>query len=66
MESPALGTTDSALFRSVCMKMNYLAMDRIDLVFAAKEAARWMSQPTQIAMEMVKRIGRYLLRRPRL
>ena len=65
-ESPPLGAADVALFRSVCMRINYLAMDRIDLLFAAKEAARWMSKPTQVAMEMVKRIGRYLLRRPRM
>jgi len=65
-ESPTLDAGDTVLFRSVCMRINYLAMDRVDLLFAAKEAARWMSKPTQIAMEMVKRIGRYLMRRPRL
>lgn len=64
--SPTLGAAETALFRSVCMRINYLAMDRIDLLFAAKEAARWMSKPTQIAMEMVKWIGRYMMRRPRL
>eukprot|EP00959_Pyramimonas_sp_CCMP1952_P005214 109604-Pyramimonas_sp.AAC.1 len=40
--SASLGTAEASLFRSVCMRINYLAMDRIDLLFAAKEAARWM------------------------
>jgi hypothetical protein len=64
--SEDLGPAEASLFRSVCMRINYLAMDRIDLLFAAKEAARWMSRPTQTALEMVKRIGRYLMRRPRV
>ena len=48
------------------MRINRLAMDRIDLLFAAKEAARLMIKPTKIAMDMVKRIGRYLKGNPRV
>ena len=47
------------------MRANYLAMDRPDILFSAKEAARWMSKPTVAAMEIMKRLGRYLKLRPR-
>ena len=48
------------------MRINYLAMDRIDLLYAAKEAARSVAKPTVSAMEAIKRIGRYLLHAPRV
>ncbi len=53
-------------YRSICMRINYLAMDRPELLYAAKEAARWMAHPTATAMEMIKRVGRYLVGSPRL
>ena len=48
------------------MKMNYLAMDRPDLQYAAKEACRHMSRPTRASIEKLRRIAKYLMRRPRL
>jgi hypothetical protein len=53
-------------FRSVCMRIAYLAQDRPDLMYTAKELARWMARPNTLAWEMAKRCGRYVLGRPRV
>ena len=45
--------------------INFLAADRSDVQFASKEASRRMSAPRMCDWSMVKRIGRYLLGRPR-
>ena len=55
-----LSEAHARTYRSVCMRINCLAQDRPDILFAAEEMARWMSQPNTMA----KRCGRYLL--PRL
>ncbi len=60
-----MDTEAATMFRSVCMRINYLAQDRPDIMFTAKELARWMATPTTLAWEMAKRCGRYLLGRPR-
>ncbi|CAK0818994.1 unnamed protein product [Prorocentrum cordatum] len=54
------------MYRSVCMRLAYLALDRPDLQFSAKEAARVMQAPTVGGWEALKRMGRYLLGAPRL
>ena len=48
------------------MRASYLAEDRPEIRFAAKEAARWMSTPRTPGMEAVKRIARFLKGAPRL
>ena len=48
------------------MRTAFLAQDRPDIVNASKETARAMKEPTQVSLEMVKRIGRYLRGVPRL
>eukprot|EP00971_Amphidinium_carterae_P018998 374110-Amphidinium_carterae.1 len=40
-----LDDDSSTLYRSLCMRANYLSSDRPDISFASKEAARWMSSP---------------------
>ena len=40
-------------------------MDRAELQFAGKGAARGVANPTAADFEQIKRIGRYLKRRPR-
>jgi hypothetical protein len=52
-------------FRSIAARINYLAADRPDLMYSAKEACRQMANPTEGGWKMVKRIGRYLVGRPR-
>ena len=43
--------------RRVCMRINYFALDTSDILFAAKDMARRMSQPHTMPWEMAKRCG---------
>ena len=60
-----LGVKEATLFRSLCMRANYLSADRPELSFASKEAARHMAAPCEAGMALVKRISRFLLKHPR-
>ena len=53
-------------FRGVAARMNYLAQDRPDIAFAAKEVCREMAKPTTGSWRRARRIVRYLVRRPRM
>ena len=53
-------------FRSAAARTNYLAQDRPDIAFAAKEVCRDMACPTMRSWKKLKRIVRYLVRRPRV
>eukprot|EP00971_Amphidinium_carterae_P231303 4590081-Amphidinium_carterae.1 len=64
-DGSSLDDVRCTLYRSMCMRANYLSADRPDVSFASKEAARWMSKPCEAAERAVKRIGRYLKSRPR-
>ena len=55
-----------SLYRSLVMRIAYLAQDRGDLQYATKEHARGMSEPTEWYWPQLKRLGRYLLGRPRV
>ena len=64
-------TTDKPLaeakttpFRAVAARANYLAADRPDRQYAAKEVCRWMAKPTELAMQDLKRFARYLVGTP--
>ena len=57
---------DFTRYRALLARANYLAADRIDLIYAAKEWCRFMSKPTDVAMGALKRLARYLRARPRL
>ena len=48
-------------YRAWVARANYLAADRTDCLFAAKEVCRFMSKPTTLAMISLKRLCRYLL-----
>ena len=54
------------LFRGVAARLNYVGPDRPDMQFAAKEAARLMSSPGRCDRRILRNIGRYLIRRPRI
>ena len=64
-ESP-LDAAGRELYRSNTMRYAYLAQDRPELQFSAKELARSMQQPTVHDMNMLKRAGRFLLGARRL
>ena len=53
-------------FRALAARGNYLAVDRPDCQFGAKEICRFMSSPTMLSVEALKRLGRYLSGHPRL
>ena len=53
-------------FRAVAARGNYLAADRPDVQFPAKETCRFMSKPTELGLSGLKRLGRYLEGKPRL
>ena len=48
------------------MRASYLAQDRPDIQYAVKELARGMSSPTEADAQKLKRLGRYLLGKPRM
>ena len=52
-------------FCGVAARINYLAMDRSDLQFAAKELCRKMARPEPKDWDKASRIARYLKFRPR-
>ena len=64
--SAIINITESTHYRSVCARVNFLAQDRPDLQFASKFASKFMSNPTDKAMGVLKRIGRYLKGSPRM
>ena len=53
-------------FRGVAARAKFLAADRPDIIFAAKEICRFMAKPTNVALSAMKRLGRYLKSHPRL
>ena len=53
-------------YQSLCARCNFLAIDRMDIQFASKECCRAMSSPTLRDWAKLKRLGRYLLGKPRL
>ena len=64
--SPQLDALQTRKYRSVVMRAAYLSPDRPDLSYSTKELARDMQKPTEQSMTNLKRLGRYLKKRPRL
>ena len=55
-----------SMFVSMAAKLNYLAMDRVDIQFGTKELLRQVSAPTERDWVTLKRMVRYLVGVPRL
>ena len=66
MTSPQLDALETRHYRSVVMRAAYLSQDRPDLSCSTKELARDMQKPSEQSMTNLKRLGRYLKKRPRL
>ena len=60
-----LDRTDTARYRSIVARCNYVSTDRPDAQFSVKELCRDMSSPTLSSWSRLKRFGRYLKRHPR-
>ena len=56
-----LDASSASRFRALAARINYLAADRPDLQYSAKEVSRWMSKPCRHHWEPMKRLARYLL-----
>ena len=54
------------MYRSLVARLNYLAQDRPDLSYAAKELSRHMSAPSEKDWADLKKLGRYLVGCPRV
>ena len=57
----SLSHENTALFRSVAARANYLSQDRPDISYAVKEVCRHMAGPTELSLKALKRLGRYLI-----
>ena len=53
---------EAKVFRALAARANYLAADRLDIQFAAKEVCRDMAKPRRSSMTKMKRLARYLCR----
>jgi len=51
----------SRWYRSVVATLNYMSLDRPDLGFAVKEVCRSMSSPSELDVQKLKKIGRFLV-----
>ena len=65
MTSPQLNALQTRQYRSVVMRAAYLSQDRPDLSCSTKELARDMQKSTEQSVTNLKRLGRYLKKRPR-
>ena len=59
-------TKDAYHFRGLAARANYLAQDRADIQYAAKEICRGMAQPTKGHVKKLRRLARYLIGAPRV
>ena len=62
----ALEAEERTAYRALAARCNFLAIDRPDIQFAAKEISRHMSNPRRSDWNAVKRIARFLKGKPRL
>ena len=53
-------------YKSIVARANYLSMDRPDIQFSVKKLATSMCSPTNRNWQELKRLGRYLKKRPRV
>ena len=63
-ELPLTGDLAS-LFRAITARANYIAQDRADVQYAVKELCRKMATPAAGDLKKLKRLGRYLIGKPR-
>ena len=63
--SEKLTSVESTLYRSLVMKLAYVAQDRIDIAEAVKCLTRHMKEPRSGHMQELERLGRYLVKNKR-
>ena len=65
LQSGYLQSSEATAFRGIAARINYLALDRPNLQFAAKDIAKHMARPIALDWIKIKRAGRYLKGCPR-
>ena len=65
-DAEALGTREATDYRALAARGNYLSPDRPDIQYAVKECCRGMASPTRGDLKKLRRLGRYLVERPRM
>lgn len=61
-----LGDKEATMHRAITANALYLSQDRADIQYAVKELSRRMSKPDRADWDNLKRLGRYLVGRPRI
>ena len=61
-----MGRSESTSYRGLAARLNYLALDRPELQFAAQNVPEKMAAPREADSAKLKRVPRYVLRAPRL
>eukprot|EP00971_Amphidinium_carterae_P348030 6490283-Amphidinium_carterae.1 len=64
--SPPLKDEQVTAFRAAAARCMFLGQDRPDVAFAAKECCRGMSRPLELHLQLLKKVGRYLVGRKRV
>ena len=64
-QSEELQGEEATQYRALAARLNYLALDRADLQYSAKEISKFMAKPRSVDWLKIKRVGRYLLGAPR-
>ena len=64
LETEPLGEADAKLYRSAVGSAIYLSLDRREIQYAVKEAARHMSQPRKCDMQAIRTLASYLQSHP--
>ena len=63
--SPILKKNKGTRCRSACMRLSYLAQDRLNLAETAKHLAQRRSEPREFDLLPLKRAARYLVEKPK-
>ena len=61
-----LNSVEATLYRALSARCNYLAQDRVDIAFAAKELCREFAVPNKLSYGRLKRMVRYFVGCPRM
>ena len=63
---PPMNAERTTLFRSLVMRAQFLGQDRADIAESVKSLTRKMKSPTEADFKDLKRLGRYLISKPRV
>ena len=63
---PPVTAEQTTLYRSLVMRAQFLAQDRADIAETVKSLTRKMKAPNDADVKDLKRLGRYLVRKPRV